>query len=71
MPWNDWQFWLATAAALAGLWFALRPFLPSRRDGDCGSCGPRTRPRRAELTIGDTDVTSASARARGQGPRAS
>lgn len=38
MPWKDWQFWLATAVALVGLWFALRPFLPSRRDGDCGAC---------------------------------
>lgn len=71
MPWYDWQFWLATAVALVGLWFALRPFLPARGGGDCGACAPKPRPRRAELTIGDTGVTSASARAPGQGPRAS
>lgn len=71
MPLDDWQFWLATAAALAGLWFVARPFLPGRGDGDCGACAPKPRPRRAQLTIGDTGVTSSGARGPGQGPRAS
>ena len=77
MPWEDWQFWLASAAALAGLWFVLRPFLPARGPVDCGNCATKPRPRRAELTIGDTggvrdaDVTSEGSRARAPGPPAS
>ena len=71
MPWGDWQFWAATAAAIAGLWFVARPFLPGRKPDDCGACGPKPRPRRTELTIGDTGVTSSGARGPGQGPRES
>jgi hypothetical protein len=77
MPWKDWQFWLASVAALAALWFVLRPFLPARGSGDCGNCATKPRPRRAELTIGDTGgardpgVTSEGSRERAPGPRAS
>ena len=31
MPWDDWQFYVVTALALAGLWMIVRTFLPRRR----------------------------------------
>ncbi len=40
MPWNDWQFYVVTAAAAWGAWALLRQLLP--RSGDsgpaCGAC---------------------------------
>jgi len=33
MPLGDWQFWIVSLAALAALWFILRPLLPKRRPG--------------------------------------
>lgn len=38
MPWNDWQFWLATALAIAGVWLALRPLLAPKNAKGCASC---------------------------------
>jgi hypothetical protein len=55
MPWSDWQFWAATAAALVGGYFVLRPLLPGRKS-DCGGCEPgAARPKRTALTIGDSE----------------
>jgi hypothetical protein len=31
MPWRDWQFWVVTVLALAGLLFMLRAVLPRSR----------------------------------------
>ncbi|MFG0291821.1 MAG: hypothetical protein ACF8MJ_01560 [Phycisphaerales bacterium JB050] len=31
IPWTDWQFWLVTTAALAGLWTLVRMFLPKKK----------------------------------------
>lgn len=53
MPWTDWQFWVATLGALAAVAFIVRPLL-GRRGGSGDGCAP-ARPRRATLTIGDTD----------------
>ena len=30
MPWRDWQFWVVTAVAAAGLWALLRSFRRGR-----------------------------------------
>jgi hypothetical protein len=30
-PIHDWQFWIATLAAAASVWFLLRPLIPSKR----------------------------------------
>lgn len=38
MPWHDWQFYLVTALALAGLWLALRPLLGPKKSKGCASC---------------------------------
>ena len=56
MPWNDWQFWLATAGALVALGFVLRPLLSRRGGPECGGCGPNpsARPKRTPLTISGT-----------------
>jgi hypothetical protein len=56
MPWNDWQFWIATLGALVAVGFMLRPLL-SRRQEQCGGCGPapEARSRRTALTIGSTE----------------
>jgi hypothetical protein len=63
MPIGDWQFWVATAGALAALWLLARPLLPAR-GGDAGAPAKRT-----TLTIGRTDVVSGeSARGRAPGP---
>ena len=53
MPWGDGQFWVATIGAIAGLAFMVRPLF-ARRGGAGDGCAP-ARPRRATLTIGDTD----------------
>ena len=60
MPWNDWQFWIASAGALCALWFMLRPLLSRRKGPECAGCGPdpSARPRRTALTIGGTDRPS-------------
>ena len=42
-PVHDWQFWVATLAALGALWFLLRPLLPSKRK--------RAAKRRTSLTV--------------------
>ena len=42
MPFGDWQFWLVTLVALAGLAFVVRPFLPRKR---------KSSGRRVSLTI--------------------
>ncbi len=56
MPWNDWQFWIVTLAALAAAGAVVRPLLPRRSKGPaCPGCGPepdRGAGRRATLTIG-------------------
>jgi hypothetical protein len=63
MPIGDWQFWVATAGALAALWLLARPLL-SARGGDAGAPAKRT-----TLTIGRTDgVSDGSARGRAPGP---
>ncbi len=38
MPWHDWQFYLVTALALAGLWLGLRPLLRQRSKPGCSGC---------------------------------
>lgn len=42
MPWGDWQFWVVTASALAGLLVIVTPLVAKRR---------RARHRRVELTV--------------------
>ncbi len=56
LPLDQWQFYVVTAVALAGVWALLRPFL--RRSGSggsgCGGCasGTTSRKRRAvQLTV--------------------
>ncbi|MFO0894548.1 MAG: hypothetical protein U0574_06275 [Phycisphaerales bacterium] len=54
IPWQDWQFWVVTALALAGGWVVIRPLLPRRGRGPaCPGCGPGggTQERRATLTV--------------------
>ena len=31
MPWSDWQFWVVTALAAAGLWVLIRMFIPKKK----------------------------------------
>lgn len=38
LPWSDWQFYVVTSVALAGLVLLLRPLLPARRGGACRGC---------------------------------
>lgn len=45
MPFDDWQFYVVTAAALCAAWAMVRAILPRRR----------SRSRRVGLTIGRTD----------------
>ena len=42
-PIHDWQFWVASFAALTAAWFLLRPLLPNRRK--------RASKRRTSLTV--------------------
>ena len=63
MPIGDWQFWIATAGALAALWLLVRPLLGAR---GAGSGAPA---RRTTLTIGRTDgVSGEAAPGRAPGP---
>jgi hypothetical protein len=43
-PWHDWQFWVVTAACLAGVWGIVQPFVPRKgRPADtCGGCATGT-----------------------------
>lgn len=56
MPLNDWQFYVVTIAALAGLLRAVWPLLPRRQGaGGCpncsaGSAATKTR-KRVQLTV--------------------
>ena len=59
MPLDQWQFYIVTAVALAGVWALVRPFL--RRGGaggaggsGCGGCasGSSSGKRAVPLTIG-------------------
>ncbi len=69
MPWLDWQFYLVSLIGLVGLWFLVRPFLPSagRDDGSgggaCPGCGSgkaaqRAKKKKASLTLEGTPVKS-------------
>lgn len=31
LPFDDWQFYVVSVVVLAGVWMAVRPFLPRRR----------------------------------------
>jgi hypothetical protein len=57
MPWNDWQFLVATGGAVLALAFVIKPLLASRKDAACGGCGPAptNRAKRTALTIGNTE----------------
>ncbi len=56
MPWDDWQFYVVTAAACWGAWMLLRQLLPAGAPSPaCGACAtgaaacarkPRTEPKR-------------------------
>ena len=55
-PVSDWQFWAASAIALAALYFLVRPLLPGRKPNRvCPKCpdgakdGPTSK--KAKLTI--------------------
>jgi hypothetical protein len=59
MPWGDWQFWVVTAAAVAGLLVVATPFVAKRRRR-----GPRVeltvdrRPVKGKRTPAKTRTTS-------------
>jgi hypothetical protein len=61
MPWNDWQFLVATGGAVLALVFVIKPLLASRKDAACGGCGPAqtNRAKRTTLTIGNTEQDQA------------
>ncbi len=47
IPFEDWQFWVATILAFGGLVAIVRPLLPSkRRANSCPSC-PSNTPKQA------------------------
>ena len=55
LPFNQWQFYVVSAVALAALWLLVRPFL-RRSTGGCGGCGSASsssarRERATPLTI--------------------
>lgn len=51
-PVHDWQFWVATLAGLAALWWLTKGFIPWRRIlGRKGAPPRRARSRKATLTI--------------------
>ncbi|MHC4833885.1 MAG: hypothetical protein ACYTFH_08375 [Planctomycetota bacterium] len=60
LPLGDWQFWVVTAIALAGVTLVVRPLLPSSKSSttSCTGCGgagggsKRSRAAKATLTIG-------------------
>ena len=43
MPWNDWQFLVATGGAVLALAFVIKPLLASRKGAACGGCGRTAR----------------------------
>ncbi len=46
-PWDDWQFYVVSLAALTGLFYLVRPFLPARKKpGGCASCPGASPPTR-------------------------
>jgi hypothetical protein len=50
MPFDDWQFWLVTLAAMWGVYALVRPFLPWRRRGSNGG-RPPAMVKRSDLTV--------------------
>ena len=57
-PLGDWQFWVVSIIALAGLFVVLKPLWPSRDRTSCGGCNaksPAKNSRRVRLTLGRTD----------------
>jgi len=67
LPLGDWQFWVVTAIALAGVMLVVRPLLPSSKSSttSCTGCGgagggsKRSRAAKATLTIGGESPTAA------------
>jgi hypothetical protein len=63
MPWNDWQFWVVTLAALVAIAMVLKPLLPwggsrGRTAKPCSTC-PSAEPaaaKRTTLTLGGKRV---------------
>jgi len=54
MPFDDWQFYVVTAAGLWGVWAVVRPFIPDRNRPGCPGCDTgtsRSRSKRTRLTI--------------------
>jgi len=60
MPWTNWEFWIVTILAAAGVWLLARPFLPSRKssaeDAGCPNCASgaaagKSKRRRVALTV--------------------
>ena len=54
MPVGDWQFWIVTLVAVAGIVLIVRPLLPSKTPAPpCGGCAKAApaKPRHAMLTI--------------------
>lgn len=37
-PWNDWQFYCVTSAAIWGGWIVVRQLLPSKDEKNCPGC---------------------------------
>lgn len=52
MPWNDWQFWVVTAAFIGALGYLLRNFIP----GLSGRAKRKAQERKATLTVGGKQV---------------
>ena len=56
-PWHDWQFWIVTGMAIAGLLILVRPFVRLRRSGPgcpgCEGCAPKSaaKPRSDLVTL--------------------
>ena len=67
LPLGDWQFWVVTAIALAGVVLVVRPLLPSSKSSPppCTGCGGagggprRSRAAKATLTIGGESPVTA------------
>jgi len=71
LPLGDWQFWVVTAIALAGVVLVVRPLLPSSKSSPppCTGCGGagggsssgsrRSRAAKATLTIGGESPAAA------------
>ena len=51
MPWTEWQFWIVSLLALAGLYLVLRPLLPSKGASPaCSSCTSNPGVKKPKLT---------------------